>query len=116
MIDHAQIANAFDEKLAKIYISVTVECLIVSAVCAGMIIFYLGFTTFAVLQSIGCILWMLLIFTLVLKIRKSHVKRDIEAHYTDASDLAEFENYLKAHSLEHEFLYAVMIKHEPADK
>lgn len=116
MIDHEQIASTFDEKLAKIYISVTVECLIFSAVCAGMIIFYLGFTAFAVLQSIGCILLMLLIFTLVLKLRKSHVKRDIEAQYPEASDLAEFENYLKAHSLDHEFLYAVMINPESAAK
>ena len=115
MNDPAKLASACDEKLAKIYIASTVECILFSATCVGMILYYLGFTSFSILQSIGSILFMLLIFTLVLKIRKSNVKKDIEKHYNSDDDRAEFESFLKEHSLDYEFLYAVMIKPTPAN-
>ena len=115
MNDLAKLASSYDEKLAKIYITCTVECFLFSAASVGMILYYLGFTSFSILQSIGSILFMLLIFTLVLKIRKSNVKKSIEKQYTSDEDRAAFESYLKTHSLDYEFLYAVMIKPAKTD-
>ncbi|MBR4986613.1 MAG: hypothetical protein IKY83_12850 [Proteobacteria bacterium] len=115
MSDLDKIAASNDEKLAKIYIASTIECLLFAATSAGLILYYLGFTAFSVLQSIGSILLMLMIFTAVLKFRKSNIKKNIEKQYQSDSDRIEFENFLRSHYLEYEFLYALIIRVKPED-
>lgn len=99
-----------EKKLEKIYLSVTVEALLIAITSIGVILYYLRLTAFTVLQAIGAILIILLVASIVLMFRKKSIKKKLILELEqNASGEAELKTYLEQNPLEFELIRPLFI-------
>ena len=73
-----EIAEDAEKKLEKLYISVTVEALVLSAAAiVVLLVYHRTFTAFIVMQVIGCILIILVVSSIILLVRKKRIKKEV---------------------------------------
>ncbi len=103
-----KLANDNEHFLEKLYIAVSIEALALEIPLVSIIFYYLGMTTFAVLQAIGSTLMILLVGSGILHFRKNHLKkRVIAALHENNIPEDTFHAFLKTPECNCEFLLAL---------
>lgn len=100
-----QIAKQFDHEIAKLYIVTTCEAAIFAIAMGFVIFFFIGFTAFAVLQTIGTILLAMLFGKAWLNIQKKRIHKKLKTQLEN-HDIAEtdFSEFLSNQTIPFEFL------------
>ena len=98
-------------KMARVYISATVEAVIFDVALVAVMFWKLGFSSFSFMQAIGITLFILFCFSVVIWVRKKSIRKDLLGQL-DAVHLEEkdFVAFLEKNSTEYEFLHALFIK------
>ncbi|GEM_PF-6031337 len=105
-----KITTDAEKKLEKLYLTVTVEALLIGITSIGVIFYYLQLTTFTVLQAIGTVLIVLLVASIVLMIRKKNIKKKLVFELEqNASNESELKTYLEQNPLEFELIRPLFI-------
>lgn len=100
-----QTAESFDNEIARLYIATTVEAACFAVCMGGIIIFFLGWTSFAILQAIGMVLMAMLLGKAVLKLRLGRIKKRLEKKLEQNQiDKDKFMEFLKDQAMTFEFL------------
>ncbi|MBQ9394607.1 MAG: hypothetical protein IJU23_03690 [Proteobacteria bacterium] len=98
-------------KMARVYVSATVEALVFDAAITAVMFWKLGFSSFSFMQAIGIALFVLFCFSVVIWVRKKSIRKEIlgqlEAAHMEEKDIVAF---LKDNPTEYEFVHALFIK------
>lgn len=102
------IAKKFDDQLAELYISTSIEALVFEIALVGLLFFKLGFKAFILLQAFGITLLILLIFSVILHFRKKKIHRNAEnALVENQISNTQFLDFLESHQADLQFIYAL---------
>ena len=105
------IAERAEKQMEKVYLSVTIEALIIEITALGVIFYYLHLTAFTVMQAIGASLIILLVASIVIMLRKKRIKKKIVDELEQSGISAEaFKTYLEANTLEYELIRPLFIE------
>ncbi len=105
-----KITENAEKKMEKLYLSVTVEAIFIDMTLVGVLLYYLPWTTFTVLQAIGATLIILLFASIVLMLRKKTIRKHLISELEqNASSEAELKTYLEQNPLDFELIRPLFI-------
>ncbi len=106
----SHIAQDADQQLAKLYLSITLEVLIMDVALLSLLFAMLGFSTFILLQAFGITLLLLVIGSAILQFRKKSIRRRTE-EILRQKQIAQEEwlQMLRQSPAEYEFLHALYL-------
>ena len=100
-----QIAQQFDNEIAKLYLATTAEAAIFALASGGIIFFFLGLTAFTILQTIGMLLLAMLLGKAWLKIRKNKIRQNLQKQLQEKQiSETEWKTFLESNPASFEFL------------
>ena len=105
-----KIAEEAEKKMEKIYLSVSLEAFLIDITLVGVLFYHLRLTTFTVFQAIGATLIVLVVASIVLMLRKKHLKKQLVLNLEqNESNEAEFKEHLEQNPLAFELIRPLFI-------